>query len=63
MTTIIFCRDLRGEMVQCSCEVYRSHGQICYEEEMVVDRPWEITDQERAAIQESALAYFEQGDV
>lgn len=59
MTTLTFTMELRGEMVFCQCEVYYSRGQICFEEEVVVDHPeWELTESELAGLQETALAFY-----
>lgn len=64
MSTITFAMELRGQMVQCSVEVYRSRGQICFEEEVVVEHPdWELTTGEMANMQQNALAFFEEGDI
>ena len=63
MTTLTFTMELRGEMVAVSCEVYRSRGQWCFEEEIVVGHPdWDLNKQELDAIQRSALSIKEYAD-
>lgn len=59
MSTVTCTMELRGEMVAVTCEVYRSFGQLCVEEEVVVDHPdWELSKEELKAIQETAIAFY-----
>lgn len=64
MSTITFTMELRGQMVLCSVEVYRTKGDICYEEELVVEHPdWELSEGELANMQQNACCYYEAGDL